>query len=80
VEASICRKLITSLAEADTTLGPYAVAKNTLGFASPYAMHRLAQYFPEPERYEPHRFTPEREAALPRYAYFPFGGGLHIWG
>lgn len=70
--------LAARMASADTTLGPYAVAKNTLVFASPYAMHRLAQYFPEPERYDPQRFTPECEAALPRYAYIPFGGGPHI--
>ena len=47
-------------------------------FASPYVMHRLEQYFPDPACYDPRRFTPEREAMLPRYVYFPFGGGPHI--
>ena len=65
-------------ASTDATLGGYAVPKDTMVFASPYVMHRLKQYFPDPACYDPRRFTPEREAMLPKYAYFPFGGGPHI--
>ena len=66
------------MADPDTTLGGYAVAKNTIVFASPYVMHRQARFYPDPDRYDPDRFTPEREAALPKYAWFPFGGGPHV--
>jgi len=45
---------------------------------SPYAMHRRPDYFPEPERFDPERFTPEAEQRLPRHAYIPFGGGQRI--
>src|SRR5205085_1691814 len=31
--------------------------------------------FPEPLRFDPERWTSEFRAALPKYAYFPFGGG-----
>jgi cytochrome P450 len=31
--------------------------------------------FPDPHRFDPTRFTPERKAALPKGAYVPFGGG-----
>jgi cytochrome P450 len=42
---------------------------------SPWITHRDARFFPDPERFDPDRWTPEAEAELPRYAYFPFGGG-----
>jgi cytochrome P450 len=40
-----------------------------------WASHRLEEVFPEPDRFDPGRFTPERKAALPKGAYVPFGGG-----
>jgi cytochrome P450 len=40
-----------------------------------WASHRLAEVFPDPHRFDPGRFTPERKAALPKGAYVPFGGG-----
>jgi cytochrome P450 len=45
---------------------------------SPYAMHRRPDVFPDPERFDPDRFTPEAESAMPRHAYLPFGGGRRI--
>jgi cytochrome P450 len=38
-------------------------------------MHRDARYFPDPERFDPDRWLPEREGGRPKFAYFPFGGG-----
>ena len=43
-----------------------------------YILHRRAEHFPDPTRFDPDRFTPENEARLPRYAYFPFGAGRRI--
>jgi cytochrome P450 len=40
-----------------------------------WASHRLPEVFPDPDRFDPTRFTPERKAALPKGAYVPFGGG-----
>jgi cytochrome P450 len=42
---------------------------------SQWIMHRDARYFSEPERFDPERWNPERAQKLPRFAYFPFGGG-----
>jgi cytochrome P450 len=38
-------------------------------------MHRDSRYYPEPERFDPERWTPEARGSRPAYAYFPFGGG-----
>jgi cytochrome P450 len=40
-----------------------------------YFTHRHPEFFPEPERFNPERFLPENEAQLPKFAFFPFGGG-----
>jgi cytochrome P450 len=47
-------------------------------FLSQWVVHHDARWFPDPERFDPERFAPERIKALPRYAYFPFGGGPRI--
>jgi cytochrome P450 len=56
-------------------LGPYRLPAGTYFFFSQYILQRSEQYYPEPLRFDPERFTPERKAARPRFAYFPFGGG-----
>lgn len=48
----------------------------TLGF-SPYAIHRNERFFPNPERFDLQRWTPENESGHPRYSYLPFGAGPH---
>lgn len=62
----------------DVELGAYKVPKNSTIFISPYVMHHLPQYFPNPEQFQPERFLPEREKELPKFAYFPFGGGPRV--
>lgn len=62
----------------DTQIGGYDVPKGTTIFISPYVMHRLPQHFPNPEQFNPDRWTAEMEKALPKYAYMPFGGGPRI--
>lgn len=69
---------IPRMALTDVPLGDYIVPKGSNVFISTYAMHRDPRYFPQPERFLPERFSPECEAAIPRYAYLPFGGGPRI--
>lgn len=42
---------------------------------SQWIMHRDPRYFPDPEKFDPSRWATERAQKLPRFAYFPFGGG-----
>lgn len=56
-------------------LAGYVLPRRAMLFMSPYVMHRDARFFPEPERFDPDRWTPDMRAALPKFAYFPFGGG-----
>jgi cytochrome P450 len=56
----------------------YRVPKNCIVLIAPYVLHRRTEYFPDPEKFDPERFTPGREKQLPRYAYLPFGAGPRI--
>jgi cytochrome P450 len=62
----------------DVTLGGYTVPKGQMVLLNVAGMHRAARYFPEPHRFDPDRFTPAAEKALPRQAYMPFGGGSRV--
>jgi cytochrome P450 len=56
-------------------IGDYLVPARSILVMSPYVLQRDARYFPNPDRFDPDRWTPEFRAALPPFAYFPFGGG-----
>lgn len=62
----------------DTVIDDYKVPKGATLLISPYTLHRRADYFPDPESFQPERFTPEREKLLLRSAYIPFSAGPRI--
>ncbi|CAG9860120.1 unnamed protein product [Phyllotreta striolata] len=37
--------------------------------------HWDPEYYPEPEKFDPERFSPENKHKIPNYAYLPFGDG-----
>jgi cytochrome P450 len=59
----------------DYPIGEYVAPAQSIFVMSAYVMQRDARYFAEPDRFDPDRWTPEFRAALPPFAYFPFGGG-----
>ncbi|HJT23750.1 MAG TPA: cytochrome P450, partial [bacterium] len=59
----------------DTKIGGYDVPKGAVVNVAQYLMHHDPRYWPDPEKFEPERFTPEAKVSRPRFAYFPFGGG-----
>lgn len=44
---------------------------------SPYLLHHDPRWFPEPDRFDPDRWLPERVQDIPRHAFMPFGAGSH---
>lgn len=62
-------------ATCDVEIGPYKLPAGTYVFFSQYIIQRNLDFFPDPLCFDPERFTPERKAGRPRFAYFPFGGG-----
>ena len=62
----------------DVTIGNYTLKAGSIVVTSPYITHRHPRYYEEPEAFRPERFSPSYEQSLPRFAYFPFGGGPRI--
>lgn len=63
---------------ADDAIGSYTVPKNAVVMMSQYVTHRHPDFWPEPERFRPERFSPDQVVARHRFAYFPFGEGPRV--
>jgi cytochrome P450 len=59
----------------DLEMGGYRIPQGARLLISPFTLHRRADVFPEPESFDPERFSLEREKLLPPHAYIPFGDG-----
>jgi cytochrome P450 len=66
---------ISRRAVADDDVCGYRLRAGTDVVLAPWVVHRHPQFWPDPARFDPDRFTPEREKTRHRYAWFPFGGG-----
>ncbi|MBS3929394.1 MAG: cytochrome P450 [Sphingomonadales bacterium] len=58
--------------------GGYRIPAGTGVGISPSAVHKDPAHWPDPERFDPLRFTPEQVANRHKYAWVPFGGGAHM--
>lgn len=70
--------LTPRVARADDEVSGHAVAKGTEIVVVPWVLHRHRTLWDDPDRFDPERFSKERSAARPRFAYLPFGGGPRI--
>ena len=59
----------------DTEIGGFRVPKRSQVFAFQWVTHRDERYFSKPNDFIPERWDSESGEAIPKYAYFPFGGG-----
>ena len=62
----------------DVEIGGYKIPKGALVLTSQFIVHRDERWFPEPEKFDPERWTPEAKEKRPKFSYFPFGGGTRI--
>lgn len=60
----------------DYKVDKYVVPAGSIILMSQYVMHRNPRYFPDPDLFYPDRWTKESKSQLPRFSYFPFGGGI----
>lgn len=67
-------------ATADCEIGGYRVAAGTNIFIFQYLTQRDPRFFSNPDAFEPERWRddPIRSGRIPRFAYFPFGGGPRV--
>jgi len=54
----------------------YVLPAGTIVGMSQFVTQRDARFFPDPERFDPSRWSDEDEYARLKYVYFPFGGGV----
>ncbi|WP_201390322.1 cytochrome P450 [Ktedonobacter sp. SOSP1-85] len=61
----------------ETELRGYTLPAGSTCFVCAYSMHHHPTYYPDPDRFDPDRFTPVQKQLRPALAYFPFGAGPH---
>lgn len=55
----------------------FVLEKDTPVYISMLGMHYDPEYFPNPEKFDPERFSEENKRNIPSCVYFPFGEGPH---
>ena len=59
----------------DAEVGGYSLKKGSSLIFSPWVTHRDPDVFPNPNTFDPDRWSPERAKDIPKFAFFPFGAG-----
>ena len=62
----------------DVEVGPYLFPAGSQLLLSQWVVHRDARWFDDPWDFKPQRWMDGLEDKLPRFAYFPFGGGPRV--
>lgn len=66
---------IPRVAAEPARIGRYKVKKGAMIMVAPWTLHRHERYWQDPHRFDPDRFTSEREAEIKPGTYIPFGLG-----
>jgi cytochrome P450 len=70
--------MMSRQAVANTRIGDHDIKAGTSVIVPIYAIHRHRKRWEDPDRFDPARFAPEREAGMERHQYMPFGAGPRI--
>jgi len=62
----------------DTIVAGRKIPAGTAVLISQWVMHRDEKFFAQPDRFVPERWLDEQSSEIPRFAYFPFGGGPRV--
>ncbi len=65
-------------AREDVELGEYTIPAGSTVLLPQCLVHRDERYFQEPDEFRPERWLNGLADELPRFAYFPFGGGRRV--
>jgi cytochrome P450 len=62
----------------DFAFADHAIPAGTLIGINQLYTHHMTEHWPDPDRFDPTRFTDAAQRERHRYAYLPFGGGAHM--
>ena len=62
----------------DVEIGGYHFRKGAELVMSPWVIHRDPKNFDHPDDFQPERWENDLVRRLPKFAYFPFGGGARV--
>jgi cytochrome P450 len=61
-----------------TPLGSWTIPAGGVAMACQWVMHRDPRFWREPDAFRPERWSNGETESLPKFAYFPFGGGTRV--
>jgi cytochrome P450 len=62
----------------DFSFKGYAIPAGTMIGVNPLFTHHMPDIWPDPEKFDPMRFTDEAQRSRHRFAWVPYGGGAHM--
>jgi cytochrome P450 len=69
---------IPRVAKQDTIIGMKKIKRGTMVMIAPWAIHRHQKLWPNPDVFDPDRFSPAREKEIVAGSYLPFGSGPRV--
>jgi cytochrome P450 len=62
----------------DCEIGGYPIPKGLTIFLAQWVVQRDSRWYDQPEKFDPDRWADGLQDRLPKFAYFPFGGGPRL--